>query len=137
MRRLVTSLMSLIGLCHLAAQAMSENWCQFRGANSNGIVSEGALPLSWGPDNHVLWKVGLAGVGWSQPIVWGNKIFVTTAETDQQSKPDPKQTGPGIGGYAAFFSGGTVSLPPPDVNYRWKVLCLDAGSGKTLWERTA
>lgn len=137
MRTRVTQLVSFLAVCGVAMQTLSENWSQFRGSNGNGIVSEGELPVTWGVDNQILWKVRLAGVGWSQPIVWGERIFVTTAESDKQSKPDPKQTGPGLGGYAAFFSGGTVSLPPPDVKYRWKVLCLDANSGKTLWERTA
>lgn len=137
MRARVTQLIAFVAACSITVHALAENWCQFRGANGNGIVSEGELPLTWGPDKQILWKVSLPGVGWSQPVVWENKVFVTTAETDKQSKPDPKQTGPGLGGYAAFFSRGIVSLPPPDVNYRWKVLCLDVGSGKTLWERTA
>ena len=78
------------------ARAFAENWSQFRGANANGIVSEGELPETWGPDDHVLWKVSLPGNGWSQPIVWGERIFVTAAETDNQAKPDPKFTTPGI-----------------------------------------
>ena len=53
-------------------------------------------------------------------------IFVTTAETDKQPKPDPKFSTPDIG-----------SSAPTDVNYRRKVLCLDVASGKTLWEKTA
>ena len=137
MRTRVTQLVSVLAVCSAAIQALSENWSQFRGPGGNGIVSEGELPVTWGPDNQILWKVRLAGVGWSQPIVWADQIFVTTAETDKQLKPDPKQTGPGVGGYAAFFSRGTVSLPPPNVNYRWKVLCLNASSGKTIWERIA
>ena len=122
----VTQLVSFVAVCHVAAQALAENWSQFRGTNANGVVSEGELPVTWGPDDHVLWKVSLPGNGWSQPIVWGERIFVTTAETDNQAKPDPKFTTPNIGEKA-----------PTDVSYRWKVLCLDAASGKTLWDRTA
>src|SRR6476660_2996070 len=133
----VTQLVAIVAACHVAIQALAENWSQFRGPNGNGVASEGELPVTWGPDSQILWRISLPGIGWSQPVVWGERIFVTTAETDKQSKPDPNQTVPGLSGYAAFFSGGTVSLPPPDVKYRWKVLCLDAGTGKTLWERTA
>jgi outer membrane protein assembly factor BamB len=75
------------------------------------------------------------GVAWSQPIVWGERIFVTTAEAEQQPKPDPKNSGPGVSRFALLFGG--VSQEPPDVIYRWKVLCLDAASGKTVWEKVA
>src|SRR3954471_24722038 len=119
-----TQFIVLVAACHFAVQARAENWSQFRGANANGIVSEGQLPVTWGPDDKILWKVSLPGNGWSQPIVWGERIFVTAAETVNQAKPDPKYTTPDIGAKA-----------PVDVNYRWKVLCLEAASGKTLWEK--
>src|SRR4029079_9599638 len=63
--------------------------------------------------------------------------FVTTAECDKQSKPDPQNTGPGVGGYTEFFTRGAINLPPPNVIHRFKVLCLDVGTGKVLWEQTA
>src|SRR5215213_6073308 len=116
----------LLTMCNFATLALSENWSQFRGADANGVVSEGNYPVTWGPNEKVLWKVGLPGNGWSQPIVWRERIFVTAAETDKQAKPDPKFTTASIGEKA-----------PADVAYRWKVLCLGAASGKTLWEKTA
>ncbi len=126
MRARVTQFVCFLAVCNLAMHARAENWSQFRGANANGVVSEGELPVTWGPDDHVLWKVSLPGDGWSQPIVWGERLFVTAAETEKQAKPDPKFTTPNIGEKAAT-----------DVNYRWKVLCLDAAGGKTLWDKTA
>lgn len=105
---------------------MSENWSQFRGAHQDGIVSNATIPVEWGPNDKILWKVDLPGSGWSQPIVWGDKIFITAAETNEQTKPNPKFTTPDAGAKA-----------PVDVTYRWKLLCLDVASGKTLWERTA
>jgi outer membrane protein assembly factor BamB len=137
MRRFRTQLMCLIVTSYLATGAIAKDWSQFRGTNASGIVEGVELPVSWGPDDQVQWKIRLPGVGWSQPIVWGKRIYVTAAETDKQAKPDPKSTGPGIGGYASLFSAGTLSLPAPNVVYRWRVLCLDADSGNTLWERTA
>ncbi len=118
--------------------ASAENWSQFRGADASGVVREAKLPLEWEAEKQVLWKIDLPGVGWSQPIVWGDKIFITTAETDQQTKPDPKSNkGAGIGGFASFLTGGAVSIPPPNATYRWKVTCFDAGTGKVLWEQVA
>src|SRR4051794_23025444 len=106
--------------------AFAENWSQFRGSAADGVVKEAKLPTESGADSHILWKVDLPGTGWSQPIVWGERIFVTAAETDEQTKPDPKFTTPNIGEKANI-----------DVNYRWKLFCLDAANGKTVWQRTA
>jgi outer membrane protein assembly factor BamB len=117
----------------LSAAAPAENWSQFRGADA-GVVNDVRLPLEWGPDKQVVWKVRIPGVAWSQPVVWGERIFVTTAQTDQQPRPDPANRGAGISGFAMLFG---ADQQPPKENYRWKVLCLDAATGKTLWEQTA
>jgi outer membrane protein assembly factor BamB len=112
-----------------AFSAGAGNWPGWRGPDGNALSEEKKLPAEWGPDKNIAWKVALPGAGWSQPIVWGDKIFVTTAETDKQSKPRGEQFDPGFG----FFGG----VKPPAVVYRWKVLCLDGATGKVLWEQTA
>jgi outer membrane protein assembly factor BamB len=114
--------------------AHAENWNQFRGAHS-GSVGDAGLPTEWSADQHVLWKVRLPGVGWSQPVVWEDKIFITTAEAANQPKPNPNNSGPGVSGFAMLFGG--ASQEPPKTTYRWKVLCLDAASGETVWEKQA
>jgi outer membrane protein assembly factor BamB len=122
-----------------AGRADAENWPQFRG-NSSGVVAAGRLPTQWGPDQHIVWKSVLPGAGWSQPVVWGDKVFVTTAEADGQPRPDPKNWGPGPEGPSllSFFARRpTAGLQPPDVTYRWKVLCLACSTGDLLWERVA
>ena len=80
-------------------------------------------------------KCALPGVGWSQPVVWDDKIFITTAEAADQPKPDPNNRGPGVSGFAMLFGG--ASQEPPKAIYRWKVLCLDAATGETVWEKLA
>jgi outer membrane protein assembly factor BamB len=117
----------------LASSAAAENWAQFRGGTS-GIVEDAQLPVEWSLDKRIVWKVPLPGVGWSQPVVWDDKIFITTAETETQTKPAPGARGPGISGFAMLF--GTDQEPPKE-SYRWKVMCLDAATGKTVWEKTA
>ena len=62
-------------------------WSQFRGAGGDGLVAAGVTPTQWGAEKNIVWKVPLPGFGWSQPVVWGGKIFVTTAVTDRQTKP--------------------------------------------------
>ena len=61
---------------------------------------------------------------------------MTAAETDKQPKPDPQNTDPGFGVKRNSLRRGTINLPPPNVIHRCKVLCLDAATGKTLWEQT-
>ena len=128
-----TFLMALAAATLLSSRAAAENWSQFRGENA-GVIDGAQLPLEWSSDKHVVWKVPLPGVGWSQPVVWGDKVFVTTAETEAQTKPAPGARGPGISGFAMLF--GTDQAPPKE-SYTWKVMCLDAATGKTIWEQTA
>jgi outer membrane protein assembly factor BamB len=57
----------------------AEDWPQFRGPTGQGISSEKNLPMHWKPDSNVVWKTALPGEGWSSPIVWKDKIFVSSA----------------------------------------------------------
>ena len=106
-----------------------DNWPQFRGAGGNGLAGDNKLPLEWGADKNIRWKTEVPGVGWSAPIIWGNKLFVTTAVTDNQAKPKSGSRGGGGGGGRA--------KGPPDVTYRWQLHCLDAATGKEIWKQVA
>ena len=87
------------------------NWPRWRGPNDNGLV-EGNPPVEWSETKNIKWKVAIPGLGHATPIVWGNRIYVQTAE----------QTG----------EEGLLS----DATYRMKLLALDRKSGETLWEKT-
>jgi outer membrane protein assembly factor BamB len=65
-------------LCSAAALP-AENWPCFRGPTRQGNSAETGLPLKWSADENVAWKTAIPGEGWSSPIVWGERIFVTTA----------------------------------------------------------
>ena len=125
--------LSLMFAWVMAASLAAADWSQFRGADGNGVSEAAKLPIEWAPDKHIVWKTKTPGVGWSQPVVWGDRIFMTTAVADEQPKPDPAQMGPGVGGFAGFFS----KFEPPETDYRWLVLCLDAATGEVEWEKTA
>jgi outer membrane protein assembly factor BamB len=114
----------------------AENWPGWRGPEANGLSFAKQLPTEWAADAHVAWKVPLPGAAWSQPVVWGDKIFVTTAVTDNQKKPRGGEFDPGMS-MARLLLGGFDGGAPPDVVYRWKVLCLDGASGQIVWEQTA
>jgi outer membrane protein assembly factor BamB len=142
------------------AGACADEWPQFRGPGSSGIAAGEALPLNWGAGKNIVWQAKIPGLAWSSPIVWGDKVFLTTAVTDKQTKPSlfgedrkerpgkdfpgkgPKGKGPpgkgfpGKGGPGGFGPGG-FGAKPPDVVYRWHVYCLDRASGKVIWSQLA
>jgi outer membrane protein assembly factor BamB len=57
----------------------AENWPRFRGPTGQGLSSEKGLPLHWTSSSNVAWKTAIPGDGWSSPIVWDERVFVTTA----------------------------------------------------------
>ncbi|MEZ6108894.1 MAG: PQQ-binding-like beta-propeller repeat protein [Pirellulaceae bacterium] len=60
-----------------------ENWPEFRGPHSNGWADESSHPaVEFGEGNHVTWKTEIHGRGWSSPVVWGNQIWMGTADED-------------------------------------------------------
>ena len=77
------------GLVLLATPAQADNWTQFRGPNADGLAKESQLPTEWGKDKNIQWQVEVPGVAWSSPVIWGDKVFVTTAVTEKQTKPKP------------------------------------------------
>jgi outer membrane protein assembly factor BamB len=57
----------------------AENWPQFRGPTGQGISSETGPPRKWNATDNIAWKTPIPGESWSSPIVWGDRVFVTTA----------------------------------------------------------
>src|SRR5215813_7397891 len=74
------------------AVSVSDNdrWPQFRGPQSIGVAEDPQLPDKWNATENVAWKTDIPGSGWSSPIVWGDKIFVTsvisTGDTEAPKK---------------------------------------------------
>jgi hypothetical protein len=70
-------------LAGLPTVSAADDWSQFRGPRGDGVMPDARLPQQWSEQSHVAWKVPIPGRGWSQPIVAGNRIFVTTAISDK------------------------------------------------------
>lgn len=105
--------------------AGANNWPSFRGIDGNGIGS-GNPPTEWNikSGKNIRWKKPIPGLALSSPIIWGEKLFLTTAvgtSPDPEFKHDP--------------SWGYRILREKD-EWQFKVLCLDKRNGKTLWEKT-
>jgi outer membrane protein assembly factor BamB len=65
-----------------ALPAKADNWPQFRGPGGQGDSPEKNLPLKWSATENVAWKAEIPGWGWSSPIVWGNRVFLTATSQD-------------------------------------------------------
>jgi outer membrane protein assembly factor BamB len=118
-----TSLLALLVALPLTAGG---NWPQFRGGPAAGVSADAHLPDTWSTTDNVLWKTDLPGRGWSSPIVWGDKVFVTTVVNEGKTEAAPK----------GLYLLGERHTPPTSV-HRWLVYCLDWKTGKVLWERQA
>ncbi len=113
--------------------AQSTTWPQWRGPGGLGISSEKGLPTEWTPATNILWKTEIPGRGHSSPVVWGDRIFLTTSIKGEQV---PGRKAPVHLGFD--FKPGYVHPDSVDVDYRHtlKVLAVDAKDGRILWERT-
>ena len=79
------TLIALLTLALLALPAAAENWPRFRGPTGQGVSTETGVPTTWSATENVAWKVAIPGRGWSSPVVWGDRVFVTTAADDGAS----------------------------------------------------
>lgn len=106
-------------------------WPGWRGPDGSGVASAAGFPLEWGPQKNVLWKTEIEGRGHSSPVVWGERIFLTTA-IEGEVIPGAKAP--------VHYMNGEEFLHPDSVgadrSHTFKVLALDARDGAILWERT-
>ena len=108
----------------LAAALAADVWPQFRGPESAGVAEDARLPERWSRTENVAWAAEIPGIGWSSPVVWGDRVFVTSVVSMvEQEKPR-------IG---IYLDGRRVNPPPGE--HRWMVYCIDASSGRIRWER--
>lgn len=131
----------------LTATGEEPNWPRFRGPDANPVGTHPNLPTAWSTTENVEWAAEVPGVGWSSPVVWGNRVFLTSATSPGEMK------GPSLG---TDFSNNYIAelraqgLPPEEVNRRLyardrelpeevviglHLHCLDLETGETLWVR--
>ena len=118
--------LSLVGVAGAA------NWPQWRGPDGSGISNEKNLPAEWSPTKNIKWKTPIDGRGHSSPIVWENKIFVTTAVEGAEV----------AGAKAARHLLDNKDFVHPDSvganrKHTFKVIALNRDNGKILWESVA
>ena len=108
----------------------AQNWPSFRGDNASGVAASGRPPSSWDIPSrrNVRWSVPIPGLAHSSPIVWGDRIYVTTAvplekTTDEMKLGDVDSAG--------------IDPAKDIVRHSWRLYAIDRATGRVLWERTA
>ena len=112
--------------------AAPPHWAQWRGPDGLGIASDPNVPLEWSPTKNVLWSAEIPGRGHSSPVVWGDRIFLTTAIEGEVV--------PGAKPVRHLMEGQDFQHPDgvgADRKQTLEVMALDAKSGKILWQKTA
>jgi outer membrane protein assembly factor BamB len=115
----------------LATTATAEPWPQWRGPAGTGVSTETNVVLQWSPTNHIRWRSPLPGPGHSSPVVWGDRVFLTT-ETDGDVIPDAKAP---IHRYEGEEFRHPESLGA-DHSHTLKVVCIRTADGQIAWDRT-
>jgi outer membrane protein assembly factor BamB len=105
----------------------SGSWPSFRGARAAGVAFGQNLPDRWNGETgeNVLWKAPIEGLAHSSPVVWGDRIFVTSAVSSKEG--------------ASFRPGlyGDGDASDDRSPHRWTIRALDKHTGAALWERVA
>ncbi len=97
-------------------------WPQFRGAQASGVDDSAPLPVSWNVETgtNIRWQTPIPGLAHASPIVWGDRVYVTTAV-----KPGKSELKVGL--YGDIDS---VNETEPQ---QWRLLAVDRTDGRVLW----
>lgn len=109
----------------LSAQVEDASWPSWRGPSGTGCASAGNPPIEWSESKNIKWKIALPGTGISSPIVWKNRIYLTTAIATDRKGTSTDSLGPPH----------RNSLPRPTVVHEFRVIAVDRHDGKVAWNR--
>ena len=121
----------LAGLVFLAASLAAQvrntaSWPHWRGPSHDGVAA-GDVPLTWSDTSNVRWKIEIPGRGFSTPVIWGDRLFLTTAIPTGKKAEQPAAEGRGRAG------GGSGA----GEEHRLEVMAIDRANGKVIWQETA
>lgn len=120
-------LVAVLSLASGTFGAEQQNWPQFRGPGASGVSTGAATPTKWDvpAGQNVKWKTPVPGLGFSAPVIWGERLFITTAVKEGEEQKVR------VGLY------GDIKPVEENEPIRFNVVCLDKNTGKQLWEQTA
>jgi outer membrane protein assembly factor BamB len=115
----------LAAIAAVSAQSSDGNWPQFRGRQASGGAEGHILPVRWNvkTGEHIKWRTSVPGLGLSSPVIWGDKLFLSTAVSEDDN------------GDLRLGLYGDIAPVEDESEHIWKVLCYDKNTGDLLWER--
>ncbi len=124
---LKSSVISLICIFGFGSSVFSQEWSQFRGPRSKGYIDQTKVPIKWDVEKgeNVKWKTEIPGLGHSCPVVWEDKLFITTAIS--ASGNDALK----IGLY------GDIDEDADESVHQYRVYCLNKHTGEIIWNYLA
>jgi outer membrane protein assembly factor BamB len=128
MTRIVT-LAALAVLTWMAVVRVDAQVPRFLSGRLPAAASRSAPPDRWSASENILWKADVPGLGWSSPIVWGDRIVLTSCINTGHT-PEARK-----GLYLEDVDAN--KYPKQTDKHEWKVFCLDLNTGKNLWEHVA
>src|SRR5688572_5099485 len=139
MKKLTIALIVFVSLAAPARAAGPSEWPQFRGPGGAGVADQSSLPETWSTSENIAWAVEIPGRGWSSPIVWRDRVFITSAVSPGTFKAP--STGIFGNDYVAEVIKRVIArdieLTSETGDVRYMVFALDARTGKVVWEREA
>ena len=110
-----------------------KHWPQWRGPEATGVAPYGDPPVEWDENKNIRWKIEIPGKGHASPIVWGDKIFVTTAiETDKNVESQEIDEGE-----QQLPEWRRMSATKSTKVHKFVILAINRQDGKILWQQTA
>jgi outer membrane protein assembly factor BamB len=102
-------------------------WSSYRGYYANGVLNNTDLPDNWDVETNenILWRYKVPGLGLSSPIVWGDKLFITTAVSESDDE-----------GFKTGMYGSIGSVNDESI-HEWMIYCLDKNTGSLIWKEMA
>lgn len=155
MRRIFANLsfragaLSLAGALALASTSLAENWPNWRGPTLDGISRETKVPTIWAPDKNISWSLPMPGMGGSTPVIWKDKVFLTSVDGEDQvilcvstsgKKLWEKKLGLGSVKFRTDEGNGASASCSTDGKFVWAFVgsgtlaCLDF-DGREIWTR--
>lgn len=139
------------------ASSYDQNWPHWRGPLVTGVAPHADPPVEWSEDKNVKWKIEIPGLGYSSPIVWGDRVFLLTAvdtgkrgqapaeeagEAEENATPQAnaqegerrrERRGRGGRGRGGRRGGGEA----PTTIHDFVVMCINRHNGEVVWSKTA
>lgn len=144
----IAALAGLLVCLSVPAPASDGAWPQFRGPGARAVADELGLPATWSKTENVEWVTAIPGLGWSSPVVWGGKVFLTSTTSQSPLKPpslgvdfsndyvaELQKQGKTDKEMMALVQARDSELPS-EVRLKYNLFCLDLETGRIAWTRT-